>query len=79
MGPQQPIIVVDGASIRPGSSVYHTKEHRVLWVAAISESSVRLRTIDRSAEVDRESFRTKVEDGTLLLEEPMPAPDEGQR
>ena len=75
MAPQHSTIVVEGTPIRRGSSVYHTEEHRVLWVAAISESKVRLRTIDRSAKVDRESFRTKVEDGTLLVENPIPAPD----
>ena len=54
--------------------MYHSEEHRVLWVRAIEGTSVRLSTIDRTADIDRESFREKVEDGTLVVEQSGPRP-----
>ncbi len=59
---------VDGLRIRRGTSVYHTREHRVLWVDKVTESAVQLSSVDRSAEIGREAFTEKIRDGTLVVE-----------
>lgn len=68
MDRHRPGIVIDGVRLHAGTSVFHTREHRVLWIDDIEESTVRLSSVDASAEINREAFREKIEDGTLVVE-----------
>lgn len=59
---------VDGVAIRRGTSIYHRNVNRVMWFDEIEDGFVKLGSVEGMIEIDLETFREHISNGTLNVE-----------
>ena len=68
MSNEEPELTIDGTPIRRGTSIFHRNVNRVLWFDGIEDGYVKLGSVQGMIEIDLDTFRQHILNGTLRIE-----------
>lgn len=69
---------MDGAQLRRGTSLYHSRTEEVLWVTTVKRDTVRLTSLTDTFEMKREHLVRQVGEGDIVIETQPPVPQDGR-